>query len=52
MNVHLTDISSAAEPSVTKLGMVMQHHGPKYHARRLVSFLQVKGQNEGSFDQI
>ena len=26
MNVHLNDISSAAEPSVTKLGMVMHHH--------------------------
>ena len=35
VNVHLNDISSAAEPSVTKLGMVMQHHGPKYHAKRL-----------------
>ena len=30
VNVHLKDISSAAEPSVTKLGMVMQHHGPKW----------------------
>ena len=36
-NVHLDDISSAAEPSVTKLGLVMQHHGPKCHARRLLS---------------
>ena len=27
VNVHLNDISSAAEPSVTKLGVVMQHHG-------------------------
>ena len=52
VNVHLNDISSAAEPSVTKLGMVMQHNGPKYHARRFVSCLQVQGHSEGSFDQI
>ena len=36
VNVHLNDISSAAEPSVTKLGMVMTHYGPKWRARRLV----------------
>ena len=29
VNGHLVDISSAAELSVTKLGMMMQHHGPK-----------------------
>ena len=52
MNVRLVGISSAAEPSVTKLGMVMQHHGPKCHARRLVNYLQVQGHNEGLFDQI
>ena len=27
-----------------QLGMVMQHHGPKCHARRLVCFLQVQSQ--------
>ena len=47
-----SDISSASEPSVTRLGMVMQHHGPKCHARRLVNYLQVQGHNEGLFDQI
>ena len=52
VNVHLNDISSAAEPSVTKLGMVMQHHGPKYHARRLVSCLQVQEHSEGSVNKI
>ena len=52
VNVHLDDISSAAEPSVTKLGMVMQHHGPTCHSRRLVCCLQVQGHSEGSFDQI
>ena len=52
VNVHLNDTSSAAEPSVTKLGMVMQHHGPKYHAKRLVSCFRVHGHSEGSFDQI
>ena len=46
------DISSAAELSVTKLGIVMQHHGPKCHARRLVCCLKVQGHSEGSFDQI
>ena len=49
VNVHLNDISSAAEPSLIKLDMVMQHHGPKY-AMRLVSCLQVY--SEGSFDQM
>ena len=29
VNVHLDDRSSAAEPSVAKRGMVMQHRGPK-----------------------
>ena len=43
VNVHLDNISSAAEPSVTKLGIVMQHYGPKCLARRLVCCLQVKG---------
>ena len=52
VNVYLDDISSTSEPSVTKLGMVMQHHGPKCHARRLVCCLQVLGHGEGSFDQI
>ena len=47
VNVHLDDISSAAEPSVTKFGMVMQHYGPKCHARRLVCCLQVQGSQWG-----
>ena len=42
MNVHLGNISTA-ETSVTKLGMVMQHYGPKCHARRLVCYLQIQG---------
>ena len=52
VNVHLDDISSVAEPSVTKLGMVMQHHGPKCLARRLICCLKVQGHSEGSFYQI
>ena len=32
---------------VTRLGMVIQHHGPKCHARRLVCCLQVQGHSEG-----
>ena len=52
INVHLDNVSSTAEPSVTKLGMMMQHHGPKCHARRLVCCLQVQGHSEGSFNQI
>ena len=46
----MISLSSAAEPSVTKLGMVMQHHGPKYNARRLVFCLQVRGHSEGCFN--
>ena len=41
VTVHLNVISSVAEPSVTKLAIVVQHHGPKCHARRLVCCLQV-----------
>ena len=52
VNVHLDSISSAAEPSVTKLGMVMQHHRPKCLARRLVCCLQVQGHSEGLFNQV
>ena len=52
VTVHLDDISSAVEPSVTKLGIVMQHHGPKCHARTFVCCRQVQGHSEGSFNQI
>ena len=52
VNVHPNDISSAAEHSVTKCCIVMQHHGPKYLARRLVSCLQVQGHSESSSDEI
>ena len=47
VNVHLDDdISSAAKPSITKLGMMMQNLGPKCHARRLVCCLQGHGHCE------
>ena len=52
VNIHLNDLYSAAEPSVTKLGMMMQHHGPKCRGRRLVCCLQVQGQSGGSLDQM
>ena len=52
VNVHLDNISSAAEPSVTKLGVMKQHHGPKCPGKRLVCCLQVQGHSEGSFNQI
>ena len=52
VNVHLDGISSTAEPSVTKLAMMMHHHGPECQARRLVCCLQVQGYSEGSFNQI
>ena len=50
----MDDISSATEPSVTKLGMVIKQNGPKCHVRRLVCCLQVQGHSvsEGSFHQI
>ena len=52
VDVRLDDVSLAAELSVTKLCMVMQHHGPQCYARRLVCCLQVQGHSEDSFDQI
>ena len=51
VNVHMDDISSAAEHSVTKFGIVMHHHGPEYHARRLVCCLKSQGHSEGSYSQ-
>ena len=36
VNVHLDDIASTAEPFVVKLGMVMQHRGPKCHAQSVM----------------
>ena len=44
VNVHLDDISSTAEPFVSKLGMVMHLHGQECHARRSVD----QGRSEGS----
>ena len=45
-------MSSAAEPSVIKLGMVTQYLGPKCHARRLVCYLEVQGHDGIWFDKI
>ena len=39
---YLDNISLTAESFVTKLGMMIHHHGPECHARILVCFLQVK----------
>ena len=52
MNVHLNNNSSTAEPFVTKLGMVMHHHGPECCAKEYICHLQVQGHSEGSYDQI
>ena len=41
------DISSTAEPFVTKPGVVMHHHGSECHARRLVCCLQGQGDGRG-----
>ena len=53
VNVHLDNISSTAEPFVTKFGMVMMmhHHGPECHAKRLVCCFQGQGHSKGSYDQ-
>ena len=51
VNVHQDDISSAAEPSLTKLGMVMQHHEPEYCAKKIVYYLQGQGHSKGSYGQ-
>ena len=54
VNVHL-EISAyqlTAEPSVTKLAMVMHHHGPKCYARRVVCCFQVQGHIEGLYNPI
>ena len=52
VNVHLANISSTVEPFVTKLGMLIIHHGPECLAKRLVCCLQEQGHSEGSCNQI
>ena len=52
VNVHVDGIFSTAEFFVTKLGMVMHHHRPECHARRLVCCLHVQGQVEGLYNQV
>ena len=53
VNIYLDNISSTAEPFVTKLGMVMYHHGLECYAKRLVCCLQlVQSHSDSSFDQI
>ena len=52
VTVLMDDISSTVEPSVTKLGMTMHHHGPECHARRLICCLQVQGHSEGFCNQL
>ena len=47
VNVYLDDISSTAEPSVTKHAMVIE-----CLAKRLVCWLQVQSHSYGSFNQI
>ena len=51
VNVHLDDIFSTAEPFVTKVGMVMHHHGLECHAKRFVCYFQGHGHSKGSYDQ-
>ena len=52
MKVFLDNISSTAEPFVTKLGMVIHHHRPECLVRRLVCCLQGQGHSEGSYNRI
>ena len=52
MNVHLDALFSTAEPFVTKLGIVMQHHGPECHAERLFCYFLGEGHNDGKYVQI
>ena len=52
VNIRVDDISSTAEPFVTKLGMVMHHHGPECHAKRFLCCFQVQAHKEGSYNQI
>ena len=42
VNVHLDNISSAAEPSVTKLCMMIQHVWPKCSTRGLVAVFKLR----------
>ena len=47
VNVHLNNITLTAEPFVTKLGIVMHHHGPECHARKWIFCLQAQGHSKG-----
>ena len=42
------DIFRIAEPFTTKLGMVMHHHEPDCHPKRVVCCLHSQGHSEGS----
>ena len=42
VNFHLNDISSTADPFVTKLGMMMHHQGPEGYARKYICCFQVR----------
>ena len=48
VNFDLEDIFSTAKCFVTKLGMVMHHHGPECHVNGLVCYLQGQGLSDGS----
>ena len=50
VTVQLDDISWTAVSFVTKLGVVMLHHGPECHASRLVCCFQVQGLSEGLYN--
>ena len=52
LSVYLNDISSAAEPSVTKLGMVMQHNGLNVMQEDWFAVFKFRGHSEGLCDQL
>ena len=47
----LDDISATAEYFATKLSMMMHHHGPECHAKRLICYFQGRGHCKSSYDQ-
>ena len=52
MNVNLYNTFLTAEPFVTKLGMVEQHHGPECHVIKLVCNVQGQGHIDSLRDSI
>ena len=52
VNVCPGDIIEMVKYFVIKLGLMMQHHEPECHAKRLVCYLKGQGHSKGSYQNM